>query len=156
MPQTTVNRGKRAVPESGAAKRWMDFLAEEGYRPALDVNPEQPRHSALAFMCEGRRLLLFVHEDDPSYFQLTLAYDTQGLAADDVALLRAANTVNDDAKVVKVIVDRDHGAAYFQIEAFADALPSPAVLRRSLSQLRHAADAFFERLPAFSRPQARA
>jgi hypothetical protein len=52
--------------ESGNAKkgadRYLDFLAEEGFRPMINGNGN------VSFKCEGRTYVIRIDEEDEEYF----------------------------------------------------------------------------------------
>lgn len=108
--------------ENALAKRWMDFLAAEGYRPSFELN-----------------------EDDPTFVHLELAYDL-GAGRDPDQLARTANQINASLKGAKATVDGDAATARFHLEWFQEELPSLALLERCLSQLATAAGQLFDRL----------
>ncbi len=131
--------------ENVLARRWMDFLASEGYRPSLEVNEDNTERSRLRFKAEGKRFQLFLDEEDPTFVHLELDYNL-GEGRDLDQLVRTANEVNETMKGAKTTVDGDCETARFHLEWFQEELPSLALLERSLSQLATAAAQYFDRL----------
>jgi hypothetical protein len=138
----------------GLADRYLELLANEGYRPKLERHPEQPHLARVEFKAEGAKFNVFLDEEDPGFFQLSLAFDLGARNLDDTALLAAANHLNDEMKAVKVTVDRDANLARFHYEAFVEGPPSSEILERSMFQLRRASDDFFERIRSVEAPTA--
>jgi hypothetical protein len=131
--------------EIALAARWMDFLAAEGFRPALELNEDNTERSRLRFKAEGKKYSLYLDEEDPTFVHLELAYNL-GVGRDLDQLSRTANEVNESLKGAKTTVDADASTARFHLEWFQEELPSLALLERCLSQLATAAGRYFERL----------
>jgi hypothetical protein len=138
----------------GLADRYLELLAEEGYRPRLERHPEQAHLSRIEFKVEGVKFNVFLDEEDPAFFQLSLAFDLGARSFGDTALLAAANHLNDEMKAVKATIDRDANVARFHYEAFVEGPPSSEILGRSMFQLRRASDDFFERIRPVEAPTA--
>ncbi len=138
----------------GLADRNLELLAEEGYRPRLERHPEQPHLARVEFRAQGAKFSIFLDEEDPGFFQLSLAFDLGARSLGATALLAAANHLNDQVKAVKATVDRDANVARFHYEAFVEGPPSSEVLDRSMFQLRRASDDFFERIRSVEAPTA--
>jgi hypothetical protein len=142
-----------ATSEKTLKQRWMDLLAEEGYRPHLEEDETDPGRSNIAFKAEGVRFILYLHDRDPAFYNLTLTYRLGSYATTpDFALLAAANEENWEAKVAKAIVSLQNRSASFNIEVFGEELPSVAVLERMIRQLDESADRFFSRLKESAKP----
>jgi hypothetical protein len=136
---------EEAPMENALAKRWMDFLAAEGFRPSLELNEDNTERFRLRFKAEGKKYSLYLDEEDPTFVHLELAYNL-GDGRDLDQLARTANEVNESLKGAKTTVDADGGTARFHFEWFQEELPSLALLERCLSQLATAAAQLFERL----------
>lgn len=129
---------KTATP--AAATRLFDRLAEEGFRPKLEVDDET--HSTISFKVEGRHFLSFVDEEDPGFFHLGLCYELPEGMTLPWALDRA-NALNEELKAAKVTVRAEEREIRFHIELFVDGAPAPDLLERSVSVLRLASKKFF-------------
>ncbi|MGC4000487.1 MAG: YbjN domain-containing protein [Anaeromyxobacter sp.] len=120
----------------------VDFLSEEGFRP--HSGPSEGDLTPITFKLEGVQLILFAHEDDPEYFRLAAAFDLEQGRYDAEALHRLVNDLNDRMKGVKTVLDLESASVRFLVETFLCGQPvSGALLERSLSALRSAADDFF-------------
>ncbi len=135
------------------AQRWMDLLGEDGFRPRLEVNDEHPEQLCIYFKSEGTKYLLFLDDRDATFFNLSLCYNLGEVAgAGDFALLNAANEENRHAKGTKVTVDLEDRVAYFNIEGFGEAPPSPEMFERMVGQCSYSADCFFSTLRKSTKP----
>ncbi len=133
--------------EKALAKRWMDLLGKEGYRPLMEVNEENPAWSRLQFKAEGKTYQVLVDEDDPTFHHVLLSYDLE--PGRDMGLLaRIANQVNEDLKGAKATVDHGAEVVRFHLEWFHEELPSARLLDRTIWQLATAATEFFEKVRA--------
>jgi hypothetical protein len=142
-----------AESEKTLRERWMDLLGEDGYRPHLELNDDEPAHCRIAFKSEGVKLLLYLDDKDPTFFNLTLTYVLGKFAfAPDFALLAAANQECKRSKGTKVMVDLEDRSASFHIEAFGEELPTTAMFERMVEQCSYSADGFFQRLAESARP----
>lgn len=133
-------------------EQWLDFLAEEGYRPHLEVNEDQPERCRIAFKVEGVRYALYLDEQDPTFFNLILSYRLGDVTDEPEILLEAANALTRQIKGTKVWVDQEDRSAYFNYEWFGEALPSPELFARLVSQCGCAADGFFEKAREMAKP----
>jgi hypothetical protein len=134
-------------------ERWSDLLAEDGFRPHLEVNDEEPERCRIAFKSEGLTYHLYLDDRDQGFSNLTLCYRL-GLYATvpDFAVLAAANEENHQAKAAKMTVDLSDRSVTVSIETFSEVLPSTTVLERMVDQCRYSADRFFNRLKESARP----
>ncbi|HWG85640.1 MAG TPA: YbjN domain-containing protein [Deinococcales bacterium] len=81
---------------------YLDFLAEEGFRPKLDDDGD------ITFKYQGRRYLLWANEDDEAFFRLAAVYIWPIESDEERArALEAANDVNRGTKVGKVYLTQD-------------------------------------------------
>jgi hypothetical protein len=143
-----------ATNEKTVKDRWLDFLAEEGFRPHLEVNEEHPERSRIGFKAEGVRYFMYLDESDPTFFNLVLSYRLGDLSDEPELLLEAASAMTRQMKGTKVWVDQEDRAAYFNYEWFAEELPSAALFGRLLSQGGSAANGFFEKAREMAKPVA--
>jgi len=143
-----------AQNDSSLRQRWLDFLAEEGYRPHLEVNDEHPERARLAFKVEGVRYVLYLDDKDPTFFNLVLSYRLGDLTDEPEILLEAANALTRQTKGTKVWVDQEDRSAFFNYEWFAEELPSAALFERLVSQCGYAADGFFAKAREMAKPVA--
>ncbi len=142
MAKTTKVRSIKKTLE----QHYLDFLADEGYRPRADSDTDDESFKVIAFKSEGNAFLLFVYEDDPDYFNVGFSFDQGKTPLDPAALANLARDVNGDVKGVKCTIAPEENAVRFQVETFlSGAKASPALLKRSLGALRHAAATFFEK-----------
>lgn len=121
---------------------WITLLADEGYRPKVEDPDPSDGLSMVPFKSEGKRYVLFVEEGDPDYFHLGT-----GFTLGDVGLavaLQLANEVNARWKGVKATIEEEDRLVHFHVECFlCGQSPSVALVERSISALRAAADDFF-------------
>ena len=123
------------------AARYLDVLSEEGYRPKLETTDDN--HAVIVFNSERESFLLFVDEDDESFFHLGSGYELGEL--DIPAALNRANELNEQLKVVKVTVAPEERAVRFHLESFlGEAPPKMDHVKRAVSAVRNAAAKFFE------------
>jgi hypothetical protein len=142
-----------AKTENNLRERWMDLLGEDGFRPHLEANEQEPARCRIAFKSEGARYELYLDDRDPTFFNLSLAYVLgKHASAPDFAVLAAANDESRRAKATKVTVDLEERYATFSIEGFSEAPPSTEVFERMIGQCSSSADCFFKRLSESSRP----
>lgn len=134
-------------------ERWMDLLAEDGFRPRMEINDEEPERCRIAFKAEGLTYHLYLQESDQFFFNLTLCYRL-GLYATvpDFAVLAAANEENHEAKVSKLTVNLEDRSVTVAMEGFCEVLPSTTILERMVDQCRYSADRFFNRIKASAKP----
>jgi hypothetical protein len=138
---------KEVRMDNALAKRWMDLLGNEGYRPVSEVNEDNPAWSRLQFRAEGKTYMVLVDENDPTFHHVQLAYDLRDRHAPG-ALARAANHVSQRMKGAKATVDDDASSVRFHLEWFQEEFPSATLLDRILSQLATAASEYLEKLGA--------
>lgn len=128
------------------AELFIDFLADEGYRPKLDSDGD------VTFKHEGKTYIIFAEEDDKTYVRLGALFIWS--IDDEAERGRAhavANEMNRAYKVVKVcVVEKD---TYASVELFfADLAQFKAVFDRSLAALVHVVGEFQDgmraRIPA--------
>jgi hypothetical protein len=132
---------------------WIDLLAEDGFRPRLEVNDEEPERCRIAFKAEGLTYHLYLDDRDLGFSNLTLCYRLGTYAtAPDFAVLAAANDENHEAKAAKVTVDLTDRSITVSIETFSEVFPTTTVLERMVNQCRYSADRFFNRLKDSARP----
>jgi hypothetical protein len=133
-----------------------DLLSEEGCRPKPEQKDQGSQYWFVGFKQEGTRFGVYLDEKDPTYMQLELAYSVDPSIAPVTTLLEVANEINARTKGVKVTVSPARDSAWFMLEWFSEAVPSPEVLGRLLSQARHASRQFFDKREARMVPMARA
>ncbi len=137
----------RIRPSRAFAQQLRKLLAEEGYRPRLEQEDGGP--SKLHFKVEGSGFQLRCNEDDHDFVQLCTGYVLEGTTQDELSLLRAANDLQAQLKVVKVWIPASAEFVEFQVELFLDGHPlTPALLERCISMLRHSAREFWGRVKA--------
>jgi hypothetical protein len=134
-------KATKGVRVKHGADKYLDFLAEEGYRPSIDDNGD------VAFKCEGRRYVIEIDENDEEYF--CLAYpDFWSIESDEELsqVMEAAVAVTADSKVVKIypVEDTDTWAT---IELFCSPPETfKTVFDRCLSALRAGVEKFVAKM----------
>jgi hypothetical protein len=133
------------MAESGNAKkgaeRYLEFLAEEGYRPRIDANGN------VAFKCEGRSYVIMIDEKDEMFFYLVYR-DFWPIESDEelVRVMDAALAVIADTKVVKLFPMGDTNT-WAAIELFCYPPETfTAVFERCLKALRDAVEKFVAKM----------
>jgi hypothetical protein len=123
------------------AKRYLTFLAEEGYRPKIDATGN------VSFKCEGRNYVIKIDEKDEEFF--CLAYPNFWRIESDEELSRvkeAALFVTAENKVVKIFPMRDSNT-WATIELFCSPPETfTAVFNRCLSVLRRSVKEFVAKM----------
>ena len=100
---------------SGKASLYMDYLAQEGYRPTIDSDGD------VTFKHEGGSYYIDITEDDETYFRI--GYPGFWSIESVEELARAISTANDitaTTKVAKVYVRSDGKNTNASIEMFVD------------------------------------
>ena len=112
------------------------FLSTEGFRP--EITPS----GNVRFRREGRSYVIYVDEDDPTYFRLVLAFSAEDKSPQARARrLEGCNTASAEVKVVKAFLDRD-GDPTFASEMF---LVVPGDLKTTLLRLLRATDNAYDK-----------
>ena len=135
-------RREDASSASGTVtRRYLDLLAEEGYRPSVVSHAGEP--TVLSFKAEGEAFLLLVDDADPGFFHLGSAFE---LGETDLTLATSrANELNEELKGVKVTVWAQDRSVRFHVECFVDDAPaSIGVLERSIAAIQLASRKFLE------------
>jgi hypothetical protein len=136
-------RGDRMLKKKTGdlASRYLESLGEEGYRPRLESSDD--RRSIIGFKSEGLELLLFVDEDDDSFFHLGSAYQ---LGETDLeSALSRANELDEELKVVKITIAPEDRSVRFHVESFVEEAPPGAEhVERAVGAIRNAVSLFFE------------
>jgi len=122
------------------AERYLDLLAEEGYRPKLEGSSDV--HAVISFKSEGESFMVFVDEDDESFLHVGSFYELGKIEADSA--LSLANELNEQLKVIKITVSPQDNAVRFHVESFLDEAPAMSHIELAVSSLREAAVEFFE------------
>ncbi len=138
--------------ERSLSQRWLELLTGEGYQPRHQTSVQDPGKTRLLFQSGGEPHFLYLDEEDPRFFRLSLRFGLGDRAASDLALLAAANEQGRSTKATKVTVDLEDRCAFFEVEGFVEAPPSAAIFERMVGQCRYAADRFFARLDRPVRP----
>jgi hypothetical protein len=133
------------MAESGNAKkgaeRYLEFLAEEGYRPRIDANGN------VAFKCEGRSYVIMIDEKDAEFFYLVYC-DFWRIESDEelARVIEAALAVTADTKVVKIFPAGDTNT-WASIELFCFPPETfTAVFERCLRALRAGVEKFVAKM----------
>jgi hypothetical protein len=88
---------KRQLQETYSA-----FLRTEGFRPEITQSGN------VRFRREGRSYVIFVEENDPTYFRLVLAFSAEDKSLQArIRRLEGCNVASAEVKVVKVFLDSD-------------------------------------------------
>ena len=133
-----IEKGDKAALQ----KMYMDYLAEEGYRPKVDEDGD------VVFKAEGGNYFIRIDEDEPTYFELV--YPNFWEIEDEDERTRAyvaASATCLGVKSTKVYVVEDN--VWAGVELF---LPEPGdfkkLFHRCLNALNNGRDAFAERMSA--------
>ncbi len=112
------------------------FLTSEGFRP------EVTQSGNVRFRREGRSYVIFVEENDPTYFRLVLAFSAEDKSAQArIRRLEGCNVASAEVKVVKAFLDSD-GDPTFSSEMF---LIVPGDFKTTLTRLLRAMDNAYEK-----------
>jgi len=122
------------------ARVYMDFLAEEGYRPYMDEDGD------VVFKSEGLTYVIITEEEDEEFVSLVLPNFWSIDSEKELArALKAANEVNRSIKAVKVYVRKDGKNTIAAVEMFVKTPESfNLVFERSLRALKGAVARFAE------------
>lgn len=91
---------------------YRSHLATEGYR--AEITPA----GNVKFKREGRTVVIYVEEKDPTYFRMAMSFaESDKSAAARTRRLEAANLATSEVKVAKVYLDND-GDPAFSVEMF--------------------------------------
>jgi hypothetical protein len=134
-------------PAANVTRRYLDLLAEEGYRPKLEGATDL--HTIISFKSEGEAFMIFVDEDDEAFLHVGSFYELGEVDIDSA--LCFANDLNERLKAVKVTIAPDDGAARFYVETYLDDAPAVKHIERAVDLLRGAALEFFEPARALDR-----
>lgn len=116
----------------------IDYLKEEGYKPALDGDGD------IVFKSEGGTYYIFASEDDPMYFALMYPnfWVISGPDQLDKAN-RACVQATRETKVAKVYLNRNQDKVSASIEVYIREPKDCAhFLQRALAATRHAVKEF--------------
>jgi len=112
------------------------YLGSEGFRPEITQSGN------VRFRREGRSYVIFVDENDPTYFRLVLAFSAEDKSPQArLRRLEGCNTASAEVKVVKAFLDSD-GDPTFSSELF---LVVPGDFKTLLSRLLRATDNAYEK-----------
>ena len=107
------------------------YLGTEGFRPEIT------QAGNVRFRREGRSYVIYVDENDATYFRLVLAFSAEDKSPQArVRRLEGCNTASAEVKVVKAFLDSD-GDPTFSSEMF---LIVPGDFKTTLSRLLRAMD----------------
>ncbi|WP_052351809.1 YbjN domain-containing protein [Deinococcus pimensis] len=119
------------------AAAYLDFLAQEGYRPRLDEDGD------VAFQYQGGHFYLDTRGADPQYFQLTFPWFHEFTPEERPRVLEVAATVTAESKVVKIYPQGNDTMA--TVELFLpDGDAWRPVFTRAVRSLWHAVGRFRE------------
>lgn len=139
--RTTMSDQENEPSEATAAIRcFMDYLAEEGFRPEIDKDGD------IHFKAEGRHFYILNREKDPQFVQLlhTHFWSIESEEERQKALV-AANLTTGRCKCCKVFTFEDNTSA--AVEMFvAEPSHAVAVLERALGALQNGVKTFVEEM----------
>ena len=129
---------------SAAAQTYTKAQLQETYSAHLSsegFRPEITQSGNVRFRREGRSYVIFVEENDPTYFRLVLAFSAEDKSPQArIRRLEGCNTASAEVKVVKAFLDND-GDPTFSSEMF---LIVPGDFKTTLSRLLRATDNAYE------------
>lgn len=115
---------------------YSGFLSTEGFRP------EVTQSGNVRFRREGRTYVIYVDENDPTYFRLVLVFSEEDKsAAMRLRRLEGINIASSDTKVIKAYLDSD-GDPTFAAEMF---VVVPGDFKTTLSRLLRATDNAYDK-----------
>jgi hypothetical protein len=130
------DKGEGDLDKKTIQKMYMDFLAEEGYRPEIDADGD------VQFKSEGKTYFMSVNDDDPTFFRLVLAniWPIES-EVERTQVFIAVDHSNAQTKVAKAFLVKDD--VWVGIELFLpEATDFKDVFDRSMSALGSGVDFF--------------
>ena len=130
------------MTKAARADLYLNYLAEEGYRPEIDPDGD------VAFRCEGWAYVILIDETDENYFALLCPnfWEVENEGELDNALV-AANYATRTTKVAKIFLRSDNKNTSASLEMFFDQPEDfRAVFSRALSALRTGVRTFADRM----------
>lgn len=126
------------------AQRWMEHLAEEGYRPQLE-GPDEDGDHFIRVKVEGTRYTLSLPAKDPTFLTIATYFSLPEPPVELERLRVAALDTTASIKAAKAILDVEDGGVRFQVDVL---LEDPARFARTFARvirmLDAASDHFFE------------
>lgn len=124
------------MDEAPLRQLYLDFLTEEGYRPTTDDDGD------IVFKREGKTYVLFVDDDDPTFFRLVLPNFWPIESEEERTLAyQAATVATGQTKVAKVYGVQDN--LWASVELFLERPEQfTAHFTRSLNAIAVAVDGF--------------
>ncbi len=146
-PRTARAGTSRRATDTAAPRTvlqaYLDLLAEEGYRPRAE-GAQGDKNPLVVFKAQGTSFLLFVDEEDPSYFRLGVYYLLPPGDHDTLRLAELANDQNSRWKGVKTVLElEDRGGVRFVVETFLTGPATRELFGRSMGALASVSDEFF-------------
>lgn len=119
----------------------MDFLRKQGFCPDVDED-----NGNIIFKYQMCTFIFFNNDEDEEFFQLALPSIFDVTEENRELVLEAANKINSNMKVTKVIIVGDQ-SVWVVFENLLDQSPEvDNIIPRALSILQHARQEFYEAL----------
>jgi hypothetical protein len=131
---------EKAQKGKKGAERYLEFLAEEGYRPRIDADGD------VCFKCEGGNYYIEIDEDDEEFFRLVYPGFWDFSSDEELSRVKeAALAVTAENKVIKIYPVGDTTSAAIELfcsppETFTD------VFYRCLDNLRNGVERFIAKM----------
>ena len=130
---------------SASAQTYTKAQLQETYSAHLSIEgyrPEITQSGNVRFRREGRSYVIYVDEDDPTYFRMVLAFSAEDKSPQArLRRLEGCNTASAEVKVIKAFLDSD-GDPNFSAEMFHIV---PGDFKTTLSRLLRATDNAYEK-----------
>lgn len=129
-----------ANTEEKLADIYLDYLAEQGFRPEIDSDGD------ISFKFEGRSYFINVYEDDREFFQLVYpCFWPIESEEERKQVVEACDYVSGHTKVAKIYTVRDN--VWATIELFVSSPEEfKGVFMRALGALSRAREKFVEKM----------
>ncbi len=132
--------------DATVAQAYLDYLAEEGYRPYLASGPGESGISVVEFNFEGKPFQMDAHEKNPTTFRL---HYTLGTFADETQwgrALLACNSVNAEWLYITAFVSESKTAIIETCALLPQEDDFRAIFRSALQNLSSAISDWYEKL----------
>jgi hypothetical protein len=124
------------------AKLYMEYLAQEGYRPSINSDGD------VVFKAEGLTHRILIDEKDEEYFSMVIFIIWEIENSEDLPrAVRAANAATRDTKVAKLHVDETGKYVTASLEMYVSPPENFAhTCNRCIHTLKYAVDKFVQQM----------